>query len=218
MMPKCESMADICSDHAFLPIYLVQNNICKNAIAGDIAKGPCEQGERQVKKYQLSNNIEVRCGSGLTVLRKKEVNGVVIAGVGGATIIEIFDNRREIVSTLDFLVLQPQNAYGALREYLAHNGFSVINESLVIENDIVYQILLVKKGKMKINSWLEAEYGKINILSKSAELHYLLNLDLKHYKKVLNQLKSAKTTTLYDKISHIMAIIEDIEKLLSDMK
>ena len=184
LIPACQILSDIGTDHAFLPIYCVQNGIAAQVIAGDIAEGPCAQARRQVQKYHLSNQIQVRCGAGLTVLRIGEVDGITITGMGGSTITSILEASPDHVNQLKFMVLQPQSDYGDLRTWLQQHNWRISAEKLVIDNEIGYQIILAEPGRMGKLDHLAAYYGPLNIWDGSPELLTILEQDLQHYQRI----------------------------------
>ena len=97
---KGNRIADIGTDHAYIPIYLVENDLAEYVIAGDVRQGPVDIAKANVEKHKLSDKIEVRLGSGLSVIEKGEVDTVIIAGMGGQLISEILSadtERRENV-------------------------------------------------------------------------------------------------------------------------
>ncbi len=217
LIPRCDSFADIGTDHAYLPIYCVSNNISRQAIAGDIAQGPCQQGQRQIEKYQLQEKIKIRCGRGITILKPNEVNGISIAGLGGSTIIDILSGSPQVWNSLEFLVLQPQSGSPAVRHFLKDNGWKIVKESLVEDNKIIYQVMLAEKGLMKIADEFEATYGKLNIEAKSKEYYRLLEQDLKHARRLYSELEKAAGSKIREKKFQLQKWIEKLDEELKKM-
>ena len=140
--------ADIGTDHAYIPIELIRSGRAKRVIASDVKKGPLEIAEGNIKKYGLSDKIETRLGSGISVLDRGEADTVIIAGMGGELICEILkadlDKARE-----SKLIIQPMNAQYELRRFLLENGFTIEKEDIENEKHRVYNILIVKNGSQK---------------------------------------------------------------------
>lgn len=107
LVPQNCVVADIGTDHAYLPVWLMQKGLIKAAIAADIAEGPCKAAQTNIGMYGLKDKIEVRRGSGLTVLKPGEADGAVIAGMGGSTIVQILEESPDVAKTLKFLIVQP---------------------------------------------------------------------------------------------------------------
>ncbi len=141
-----KTVADIGCDHGKVPIKLILDGKCEKVIASDVNKGPAEACRKNVGKFGLSDRIEVRCGSGISVLEKGEVDSVVIAGMGGELIANIIDSESEIANSVNEFILQPMTSEEALRDYLQNNGFSINNESLALEGNKIYVIIRACKG------------------------------------------------------------------------
>ncbi len=145
-VPQGARLADIGTDHAYLPIELVQENIIVSAVAGDVHLGPYKAAKEHVEGLKLEEKISVRLGNGLAVLYPGEVDTAVIAGMGGQTILEILNNNPEVVISLKRLVLQPMVAAAAVRRWLNENGWCLVEEQLVQEDGRLYEIIVAEQG------------------------------------------------------------------------
>ncbi len=143
---KGKRIADVGTDHAYIPIYMIENNLADYFIAGDVRRGPVDIALSNVKKHNLSDKIEVRLGSGLSILKNGETDTVIIAGMGGQLISEIIDSDIDAAKSRR-LVLQPMNAQYELRKYLVENGFKITNEDIAVEGFKVYNIINAESGK-----------------------------------------------------------------------
>lgn len=143
---KCNCIADIGTDHGYIPIMLTENNICNKAIASDINKGPLKRAENNIKLHKLENRIECRIGSGISVLKKNEAEGCIICGMGGHLISDIIDDGKAVFCEFDFAVLQPTQHADYLRKYLITNGYFIADEDLCFEDGKYYQIIKIKKN------------------------------------------------------------------------
>ncbi|MBU5591009.1 class I SAM-dependent methyltransferase [Clostridium sp. MSJ-4] len=141
---KCESIIDVGTDHGYVPIKLIQLGICNFAIASDINKGPVERALNNIKSYGLESRIQCRKGPGLNTVKKKEVQGSIIAGMGGNLIRDILIDSFDKVKELQYIVLQPTQNPEILREYLYNNNFQILDEELCKDEDIYYQIIKVR--------------------------------------------------------------------------
>jgi len=147
MVPAGSKVADIGTDHAYLPIHLETAGITSGAIAGDIHQGPFQAALAAVRRVNLEDRISVRFGDGLAVLSPGEADTAVIAGMGGATIIEILSTQPEVTASLSRLVLQPMLAAPALRRWLVANGWRLVDETLAEEDGRIYEIIAAEQGK-----------------------------------------------------------------------
>lgn len=141
----CHTMADIGTDHAYLPACLCLRGICASAIASDVRKGPLDRAASTIRRCHLEKQIECRLGSGLSTLSPKEADAIVIAGMGGELIAALLDADKEIAENAKQLILQPMTALPKLRHYLQETGFTTQFETLVREEEKLYHILEVKK-------------------------------------------------------------------------
>lgn len=138
--------ADIGTDHAYIPIALIKENVCKKIIATDLKKGPLEIAENNIKKYGFSDRIETRLGDGLSPLKENEAQQIIIAGMGGFLISKILENGKKTANRSE-LILQPMNCQYELRKYLISNGYKIINEDLALEGFKIYNIITAAKGE-----------------------------------------------------------------------
>lgn len=134
-------IADIGTDHAYLPCYGVANGLIESAIAIDVIDGPLMQAKATIADYGLSDKIELRKGSGLEPLLVGEVEAVNIAGMGGKLIAQLILASLPVAKSLKTLVLQPQAGEYYLRHVLITNGFSIANEQLIEDEGIIYTII-----------------------------------------------------------------------------
>ena len=141
---KCESVADIGTDHGYIPIYLVKEGICKTAIASDINKGPIEKAKVNVAFEGVSNKIKCLLGPGLNPLKVGEVNGVILAGMGGNLTRDILLADMDKVKKYDFIILQPAQNPEVLREFLYKNDYEIIDEDLIKDEGRFYELFKVK--------------------------------------------------------------------------
>ncbi|HBC2028790.1 TPA: SAM-dependent methyltransferase [Clostridium perfringens] len=141
---KCESVADIGTDHGYIPIYLVKEGICEKAIASDINKGPIEKAKVNVAFEGVSNKIKCLLGPGLNPLKVGEVNGVILAGMGGNLTRDILLADMDKVKKYDFIILQPAQNPEVLREFLYKNDYEIIDEDLIKDEGRFYELFKVK--------------------------------------------------------------------------
>jgi len=134
-------LADIGTDHALLPVALVQRGVVPSAVAGDVHPGPAQAAERQVRASNLESRISVRLGDGLRVLRPGEAATVAIAGMGGGTMVDILSAGGAALQGVRRLVLQPNIGERLVREWLASNGWKLAEETLLEEDGLMYEVL-----------------------------------------------------------------------------
>ena len=162
---KCESVADIGTDHGYIPIYLVKEGICKKAIASDINKGPIEKAKVNVAFEGVSNKVKCLLGPGLNPLKVGEVNGVILAGMGGNLTRDILLADMDKVKKYDFIILQPAQNPEVLREFLYKNDYEIIDEDLIKDEGRFYELfkvspLLREKGHPLFKEFIEEKINR----------------------------------------------------------
>lgn len=143
MVRRGSRIADIGTDHAYLPVYLVQSGVCPSGIAADIRSGPLEAARRTVTEEGLTENIALRLGDGLAPVSAEEADDIAIAGMGGETIVEILSAADWVKDARLRLILQPMTRAEELRRWLLTNGFAITEERLVRDGHRLYPVMAV---------------------------------------------------------------------------
>ncbi|WP_034550161.1 tRNA (adenine(22)-N(1))-methyltransferase [Carnobacterium funditum] len=153
-VPEGSRLADIGSDHAYLPCVLATEGKIEFAVAGEIIEGPFQIAENQVKRLNLQNEVFVRLGDGLEVITPDadQISVVTICGMGGVLIATILDEGYQMgkLTGKERLVLQPNKDEAELRMWLIEHNYQVIAEELVEENKKIYEIIIAEKSN-KLN-------------------------------------------------------------------
>jgi len=144
LVEPCRCVADIGTDHAYIPICLVKNGICSRAIASDINMGPIRKAARNISLNGLEDKIECRIGPGLNTLKKGEADVAIIAGMGGNLIRDIIEERLDLFREFKYVVLQPVQNPEVLREYIYKKGYEIIDEELCIDENKYYEIIKIR--------------------------------------------------------------------------
>lgn len=208
-------LADIGTDHAYLPVYLLQEGRITSAIAGDIAQGPCKAAENTVAMYNMKAKVQVRLGSGLSVLKPNEVNCISIAGMGGSTMVEILSADLELAKAADRLILQPQTGAAGLRKWLLANGWEMIDEELVWENKRLYEIIAVEKvqARQRAYSAAELEIGPRLLAKQHPLLKDQFAKQLDTYNKQLGFMEKSAHAVQTEKYQLLKKMVEELEAL-----
>lgn len=216
MVPACRTMADIGTDHGYVPAWLVLSGKCRRAIASDIAEGPCQAAAETRNKYNLSGAMVIRNASGLQGLQAGEAEAVVIAGMGGATIIDILEEAPDIVATIGTFVLQPMNAASALRRWLAQHRYRITEEALCKENDHIYVVLkAVHAEEIQELSPLEAELGPCIIKAKPVLWQEYIKGKADHYRRLLRQMEASAAAVNSDKFKNLKNLLGQVDGLIN---
>ncbi len=146
---KCETAADVGTDHAYVPIWLVSHGNAQRAIALDVNEGPLGRARENIARHGLGDKIEARLSDGLSALAPGEADVIVAAGMGGALLQRILTEGREAAFAAMSLVLQPQSELFAFRQFLWENGYEIMAEDMVEEYGKYYPMLSVRPGGRK---------------------------------------------------------------------
>ena len=146
-------LLDVGSDHAYLPIELVEKGHIERAIAGEVVVGPYQSAVKNVENHGLSDKIQVRLANGLAAFDESDqVSVITIAGMGGRLIASILEEGFDKLAHVERLILQPNNREDDLRNWLQDHGFQIIAESILEEAGKFYEILVVEAGQMKLSA------------------------------------------------------------------
>lgn len=213
-IPQCNTLADIGTDHAYIPVFAVKSSKCIKAIASDVKKGPVEIAARNIKHFGYENLIETRIGFGLDTLRVSEAEVIVIAGMGGLLIQDIIERNTGIAKSAELLVLQPMNSEELLRKWLNENGFEILEEELSAESDKIYDIICAKwTGKtLQMDDFLYyIGYGLVNRSDAIFRKYAFKKLSLIK-KKICGMQKARKLP--FGEIDNLIDIKNRLEELL----
>jgi len=157
------SVADIGTDHALLPIHLVQKGHPK-ALASDIKEGPCQRARTNIYANGLHSKIKVVCCPGLDAVPEFAPDNIVIAGMGGEMIASILAASDYPKESKCKLILQPQSMQDVLRRYLGENGFEITDETVVLDGGKYYQLMAARySGEAYSMTDTEYKLGKLNL-------------------------------------------------------
>lgn len=137
------ALADIGTDHGYLPIWLLLNKKIKYAVAADVRESPLERAKVNIKRYGLKDEIKTVLSDGLDNIEVDEVDDIVMAGMGGELIVRLIDRTPWLKDAKKNLILQPMTRAEILREYLYNNGFDIKNEKACISFGKTYSVMLV---------------------------------------------------------------------------
>lgn len=215
---KDTKILDVGTDHGYIPIYLVENKISKDIIASDISADSLKKTTELVEKKELQGNIDSRLGNGLEVIDPFEVDGVIMAGMGGILIQKILEKNKEITDSIKYFIFQPMIASKELRQYLSQNNFKIIDEELSKEGDKFYEIIYAEKGCEKLKDEIYYEISEILIEKNHNLIKEFIKNKIKLTKSVIIELedKTSKRSIerrnqLEKKIKQYMEVLKQVE-------
>lgn len=185
--------ADIGTDHAYIPIYLIEQNISPKVFAMDINEGPLLRASDHVSAYGYEKKIILRQSDGMKALEEGEAQSIVIAGMGGGLVVKILSDSWKVTCSLKECVLQPQSEIAKVRTFLLEHGFSFVDESMVLEDGKFYPMMkVVPPSKVHPSEeWTKCQirYGKLLLESKHPVLKLFLEKEIAVKEGLINKLK-----------------------------
>lgn len=201
-----DTLADIGTDHAYLPCYLVSEGIIEKAYACDIASGPINASIETIQLYQLERHVIPLLGSGMNPIIDKKVDMISICGMGGKLTVDILDEHKEFLDHHRF-ILQSNVGLEVLREYLFKHQMKIIDEGIVKDAHHIYEIIVCEKTK-EVISYNEQDiyFGPCLRKNKNGLFYEKWYRQLEIQRKIIESLDS--THPRYQEVIHMIQLIE----------
>ena len=207
-------LADIGSDHAYLPIYLAKNNKIDFAVAGEIVEGPHKVSIKNVQEENLVGVIDCRKATGLDAIELSDnIEVITICGMGGKLIADILEKGKDKLANKPNLVLQPNVGENFVREKLQELGYEITAENIIEEDGHIYEIIVAKVGEMKLTEE-EKVFGKYLLKEKNDFFIKKQKLELNKIEYILSQLQKAKEIQ-QDKVEELEKRYKEIQNIIS---
>lgn len=212
-VPTGAIVADIGSDHAYLPCYLVHKGIAARAVAGEVVKGPYESAVKQVRTEGLTDKITVRMADGLAAVEEAdEITAVTIAGMGGPLIVSILEKYPEALKTVTRLILQPNIHAKAIREWAMVNGWAIQDEVILEEDGKIYEVLVLQRGEMKLNE-AQTLLGPKLMETKVPVFIEKWSREIANWQRVQQAISEAEKTPenqeKYEQLTHYIKMVQE---------
>ncbi len=211
LITKGNSIADIGTDHGYIPIYMAQNGFTAKALAMDVNEGPLERAAENINRYNVDKIVSTRLSDGLAKLNEGETDTIVIAGMGGLLTIKILSSHMHVAKSSKELILSPHSDVSLVRRFLAENNFCIVDEVMVFEEEKFYFVMKAVAGNMSIAGEADAYYGKILLDKKdSVLLDYLHREEVKRLCIIDKMNKSgSKNKARIAELNNEMSIIRE---------
>lgn len=215
-VPQNSRVADIGSDHAYLPVYLMKQKQIEFGIASEVAKGPLDNAIQEIKAEGLSDRIDTRLADGLlSVQPDDKIDCVTIAGMGGTLIKNILENGKSHLSGDELLILQPNVGEDRLRTWLMNNQYEISDETILREDGHTYEIIVAKKTNEPVKyTEQEIKFGPFLLKQHSDVFVEKWENEIERIEMVIDQMNLAKHDKPVDKINSMKKEIEEIKEVL----
>ncbi|WP_429970859.1 tRNA (adenine(22)-N(1))-methyltransferase [Fructilactobacillus sp. Tb1] len=217
LVPKSNNVADIGSDHAYLPAYLLEQGLIKHAIAGEVVDGPFKNAQSEIISQNLSHVMEARLGNGLAVIEPSDhVDTITIAGMGGELITDILERGKAKLTNHPVLVLQANVDENTLRKWLANHQYEITGEDIVYDAGHFYEMFRAEYVNHPVSyTREELDFGPLLLQNKTATFRDKWNEKLAKNRFILDKLVNSKSHPA-TKISKTKTMITEIEGVLDD--
>lgn len=214
MVSEGHTIADIGTDHAYVPIHLVHQGHSPRAIAMDINRGPLKKAQNNIAIYGLGNLIETRLSNGLEKLCDDEVQTIIMAGMGGDLIVRILTEGSHALQTPKELILQPQSEWEKVRHALHQMGYRIEKEDMIEEDGKYYVAIRAIQGFQSYYDEFQYVFGDYLLRKRNSVLKEYLLKEKKTYTRIVQELHETERLQRKERIAQINQYLHYIEEAL----
>ncbi|MBP2057061.1 tRNA (adenine22-N1)-methyltransferase [Lactobacillus colini] len=215
MVDQGARIADIGTDHAYLPIELVKDGKVNFAVASDVAKGPLQNAQDDIEQAGLLTQISTRLGSGLSTIREEDkIDTVIIAGMGGKLMVDLLEKAKENKQVYPTLILEPNVGEANVRSWLSNNNYKIIQEKIIKVAGHIYELIKAEHSHKAVPlSLKDIIFGPILVKEKNEVFHEKWTNQLAYQKNLINNLSKAKNINT-EKINQSKELIKMIKEVI----
>ncbi|RMR07937.1 putative SAM-dependent methyltransferase [Pseudomonas savastanoi pv. glycinea] len=215
-VPAGARLADIGSDHGYLPVALMRRGSIAAAVAGEVALTPFRAAERTVRENDLDQFITVRMANGLAAIQPEDgITAISICGMGGETIRDILDDGKAHLTGGERLILQPNGGERPLRQWLMENGYCILSEEVLRENRFDYEVIVAERAGPVTYSAEELYFGPLQMKARSPAFLLKWRRMLRHKQQTLNHFARARQALPEEKLEEAERQVRWITELLA---
>ncbi|MFJ7792545.1 tRNA (adenine(22)-N(1))-methyltransferase [Pseudomonas sp. NPDC096950] len=215
-VPAGARLADIGSDHGYLPVALMRRGAITAAVAGEVALTPFRAAERTVRENDLEQRITVRLANGLAAIEPEDgITAISICGMGGETIRDILDSGKTHLSGQERLILQPNGGEQPLRQWLMENGYRILCEELLRENRFDYEIIIAERAGPVAYTAEQLYFGPLQMQARSPVFLAKWQRILREKQKTLTNFAQARQAVPEEKMQDVARQARWITELLA---
>lgn len=215
-VPEGARLADIGSDHGYLPVALMRRGVIVAAVAGEVALTPMHSAERNVRENGFESSIIVRLANGLEAIQPDDcITAISLCGMGGETIRDILDDGKARLNGTERLILQPNGGEQPLRQWLMENGYRLVHEEVLRENRFDYEIIVAEGLGPVMYSAQELYFGPLQMQARSPAFLLKWQRRLRQKQKTLTHLARARQSLPEEKLRDLVHKIQWITDLLA---
>lgn len=216
-IPKNAKLCDVGSDHAYLPVYAMQQQLIVSAVAGEVVQGPFESANQTVHHYRMEDFITVRLGDGLEVVQPTdEITAVTICGMGGELIAQILERGLQggYLQGKERLILQPNVAEHLVRQWLCQHDYQIQEEVVVCDHQRLYEVIVAEKVEQTVPlTPLQIQYGPYLLANPTEVVLQKWQRQLAKIEQILQQLQQS-TTNQSEKIKKFTEEYQQLKEVI----
>ena len=215
-VPAGARLADIGSDHGYLPVALMRRGVIEAAVAGEVALTPFRSAERTVRENDFDQQITVRLANGLAAIQPADgITAISICGMGGETIRDILDSGKARLSGHERLILQPNGGEQPLRQWLMENGYRILCEEVLRENRFYYEIIVAERAAQVGYTAEQLYFGPLQMQARSPVFLAKWQRILREKQRTLSHFTRARQAVPEEKVQEIARQARWITELLA---
>lgn len=207
-------VADVGTDHGYIPIYLTKNGTCPKAYAMDVNPEPLKRAQQHIIEEDAQEKIQCILSDGLNQLPCGEVDSIVIAGMGGDLVVKILENGQKQLSDIKELILSPQSHLERVRHFLHHHGFRILREEFLKEDGKYYVVMRAVHGKEAYEKECFYRFGADLVLTQHPVLLEFLDQEYQKYTGIKEGLTDDSKEHIKKRRGEVQAMLDDIREAL----
>ena len=210
------SVADIGTDHGYIPVYLMEHGIAEKVLALDVNEGPLKRAGDYIRRCGWEGYIETRLSDGLQKVRPGEADTMIAAGMGGGLITKILSEGSEVLAALDHLILQPQSEIWKVRRYLNDHGYQIMAEDMVLDGGKYYTVMKAGHGEPEFYGRGQYLYGKRLLEGHHPVLCRYLRREIRLKEQIMENLQAhGEAGRAQERRKDLLRETEEIKRLLA---
>lgn len=217
-VPARSRVADVGTDHGYVPIRLIEDGIAEHAIAMDVREGPLLRAKEHIAQYEMEDRIETRISDGLAGLKPGEADAVILAGMGGELMLQILRDGSHVREQISCFVLSPQSELELFRRGLEELGLVIRREAMVYEDGKYYTVMAAENGRMHYEQSFRYRYGDCLIRQKSETLKRFLEQEEQKLETICRQLAAQDTRRADERLAEIRGELSQIKETYDAMQ
>lgn len=212
-----ERVADVGTDHCYVPVWLLRSGKVKRVIASDINRGPLERAGRSAGEFGIGAGLELVLSDGISHLQPDDVDAIIVAGMGGETIAGILGASSWISEGKQALILQPMSKTEELIRWLSYNGMRVSDAALAGGDGEIYLILMVVRGESKPSA-CELYVPEVLVEKRDPLLIEYMDVLIRRITFAVEGIKSSKAPGDNGRLAHLELVLGDLLNMRGEIE